>query len=123
MDPENTKYTTVWADSTKKSIILIRPDGTTVCKISEGDFISFQHREDGVRVEQFNYHVTDPGPRGFKYLPWREKEQRWATPVCDGFGRPSRYVVCYPSGLPTFGEHINWSTVGPLYGGKCPDEI
>jgi hypothetical protein len=117
----NNDITIVWLDKHKNACVLNRPKGT--CILREGQFIEYEGRETGVRIEKFIYKEDDIGPRGFKYLPWRKEEKRWATPVPDGFNRPSRFIVCYPSGSTTWGEHIKWNTVKHINGGKCPNEI
>ena len=97
------------------SIILTKCDGSTLI-INKGQFIEFEGRETGLRVDSFI--GNDPeGPIGMEYLPWRG--DRWATPMFGLRGNP-RFIICYPIGNPHYGQHIDWNTVKILNDGICP---
>ena len=88
--------------------------------LNVGDFITYEGRPDGVRIEQFTHKKSDPrGPIGFVYLPWRA-EGKWATPIFNLRGNP-RHIIAYPVGIDNYGEHIDWNNVKLLNGGRCPD--
>ena len=78
----------------------------TILKI--GDCIIYKSRELPVRIDRFIGNKDDPGPMGFEFLPWRG--DRWATPTYGLRGNP-RFIICPPSGLPHYGQHIDWDTV------------
>jgi len=103
--------TTVWANKTNaiKHVVLTKTNGEQVM-FKEGDFITYVGRPDGVRIVEIVGKYSEDGPRGFKYLPWRVEENRWATPQWSMRGDP-RYVICRPTGLPYFGQHIDWESV------------
>lgn len=44
------------------------------------------------------------------YLPWREDEKRFASFSWSMRG-DSRFIVCYPTGRNTQGQHIDWNKV------------
>jgi hypothetical protein len=111
--------TTTWTDDTKTAVLLIKKDGTEII-FRKGDFVSFENREDGVKIVDIRSGEEDPGPRGFQYLPWRAQEQRWATPIVSI--RQPRFIICYPSGNLTYGQHIDWESFSLLDGGKCPED-
>jgi len=113
---------TTWTDESKTAVLLKKKDGTEVV-FKQGDFISYEGREHGVKVVDIRFVSTEPGPRGFEYLPWRHDEQRWATPIFAGLGRQPRFVICYPSGTSSWGQHINWDSFNLLNDGKCPEEL
>ena len=73
--------------------------------IKVGDFIKFAKRPLGVRVLEFV--GKDPaGPMGMVYLPWLG--DKFAD-----YGQRDNpcFIVCYPIGLPHYGQHIQWDTV------------
>jgi hypothetical protein len=83
-------------------------NNTIILKI--GDCIIYKSRELPVRIDQFIGYRDDPnsGPLGFEYLPWRG--DRWGTPTWGLRGNP-RFIICPPTGLPHYGQHIEWDTV------------
>jgi hypothetical protein len=103
--------TTTWANKTdaNKTILLTKTSGEQVT-FKEGDFITYDGRETGVKVVEIVGKYSEDGPRGFKYLPWRQEQKRWATPQWSMKGDP-RYNICMPTGAPYFGQHINWDSV------------
>jgi hypothetical protein len=76
----------------------------TILKI--GDCIIYKTRDLPVRIDRFV--GSEQGPIGFEFLPWRG--ERWATPTCSLRGNP-RFIICPPTGLPHYGQHIDWDTV------------
>ena len=81
-----------------------------------GDFITHKRREDGAKIINFTGTHEKPGPIGIEYLPWRVN--RWATPLFSLKGNP-RHIICYPTGITHYGQHIEWITVELET--KCPD--
>ena len=71
-----------------------------------GDCIIYKTRELPVRIERFV--GKEDGPIGFEYLPWRGN--RWGTPTWGIRGNP-RFIICIPTGLPHYGQHIEWDTI------------
>lgn len=71
-----------------------------------GDCIIYKTRELPVRIEKFVGYQE--GPIGFEYLPWRG--ERWGTPTWGIRGNP-RFIICPPTGLPHYGQHIEWETI------------
>lgn len=112
--------TTQWINPTDNtSIFLTKQDGTKLT-LKVGDCITFRafsdisSRLDGVIITSFTSKdfKSNPntGPIGMTYLPWRKDEKRWAT-ASYGMRGDSRHVICYPTGTPHYGEHIEWDTV------------
>lgn len=105
------KTRSVWKDDSSKSFLLYRSEEDTVpLELNVNDFIRFDGREDGVKIVDIIGTKEEEGPRGFVYLPWRASESRWATPVFSLRGDP-RYIICYPAGLPHYGQHISLNTI------------
>lgn len=73
-----------------------------------GDCIIYKTRDLPVRIEKFVGKEDESGPIGFEYLPWRG--ERWGTPTWGLRGNP-RFIICIPTGLPHYGQHIEWDTV------------
>jgi hypothetical protein len=73
-----------------------------------GDCIIYKTRELPVRIERFVGYEDDSGPIGFEYLPWRG--ERWGTPTWGLRGNP-RFIICPPTGLPHYGQPLEWETV------------
>jgi hypothetical protein len=89
------------------SIQFQQNNNTIILKI--GDCIIYKGRELPVRIDRFiGYKDAEEGPIGFEFLPWRG--ERWATPTYGMRGNP-RFVICPPSGLPHYGQHIDWDSV------------
>jgi hypothetical protein len=79
--------------------------------IHKGDFITYDERDGtGVIVESFTGHDLE-GPIGLVYRPWREEENRWASTVVTISHGNLRHLICYPTGTPHYGLHINWESV------------
>ena len=93
-----------------KSIQFQSKNNTIILKI--GDCIIYKNRDLPVRIEKFvtydNSRESKPDPLGFEYLPWRG--DRWATPLFGLRGNP-RFIICPPSGLPHYGQHIDWDSI------------
>jgi len=86
------------------SVKLLKDDGTEMI-LAVGDFITYDGRPDGARIEKIS---GDKHPIGFEYLPWRGT--RWATPVFSLRGNP-RFIIMYPHGIDKYGQHIEWNSV------------
>jgi len=99
----------VWKDYASKTFLLYRSAyDTHPLELKPGLFISFNGREGGVKI--VNVLGYEDGPRGFTYLPWRESESRWATPVITLRG-DQRFIIVYPTGFPHYGQHIQLHTI------------
>jgi hypothetical protein len=93
------------------------PNSVTIHRVDKepqimkvGDFITYEGRsETGVMVVNFWGDEHKPGPNGFIYLPWRE-EGRWASEQISLRGN-SRCIICYPTGVRNYGQHIDWNTL------------
>jgi hypothetical protein len=93
-----------------------KSDGSIIY-IKKGTWMIFAGRPDKVIVDKiyplYKNNSIDKealGPCGISYLPWREKEVRFASPSCSMRGN-DRFIVCYPAGRNTYGLHINWDDV------------
>ena len=100
--------TTIWHNY-PNSILLTKDDGTQVI-IKTGDFIKFKTRELGVKITNIVGKETS-GPIGLEYLPW--KNDKWGDPVITLRGN-AYFIICYPTGIPHYGQHIMWNTVEHL---------
>ena len=109
-------WDTTSTDTTQ--VILTKENNETVT-LRVGDFITYEGRPDGVRIEGFTGERTEQGPIGMTYLPWRKEESRWATVVYSLRGN-MRHIIAHPCGTMKYGEHIIWDTVELLNGGVCP---
>jgi len=99
----------VWL-SKGDSVLLVKKCNERIT-ISVGDFITYEGRPDGVRVESFTSAKDEDGPIGMIYLPWRAGiPGRWATPIFTLRGNP-RHIIAMPYGIRHYGEHIDWETV------------
>ena len=97
-------------DTLYNAIILTKTDNETMI-LRIGDFITYNGRPDGVRIEEFTGGFDNSkGPIGMTYLPWRKEEQQWATPKWNLKGN-IRHIIAYPCGIERYGEHIDWNTV------------
>ena len=111
------------APNERTSVTLVKTDGSTLC-LTVGDFITFDGRivDPGVRIEYFTFNEEDQrGPSGLCYLPWREKERRWAQTSFSLHGN-HRHLICHPVGSKLFGQHVYWDSVKHLNLGLCPIE-
>ena len=106
--------TTEW-HTFEQSIIIHKDDGTNLL-VQVGEFIKYEGREGGVRVDKFIGNSI--GPWGMEYLPWRG--ERWATPEWSLRGN-QRFIICLPYGVEKYGQHIDWNTVEHVNNGICPD--
>jgi hypothetical protein len=80
-----------------------------------GDFVTYDGRDDtGVMITKFVGYRENSGPHGFYYLPWRDdptrETGRWANSLITLRGNP-RFIICYPVGIPHYGQHIIWNTL------------
>ena len=106
MNFESYETTTVTWENYPNSIRVQRKSNNIILKI--GDCIIYKSRELPVRIDKFVGKDDDPGPIGFEYLPWRG--DRWGTPTFGIRGNP-RFIICPPTGLPHYGQHIQWDSV------------
>lgn len=74
-----------------------------------GDYVTFEGRNGtGVLITDI-YGTKEGGPKGLTYLPFRDSENRWASPIFSLRGDP-RFLICPPGGSMHYGLHINWET-------------
>ena len=115
--------TVFWTSLDSIRTITITKDNNEIMTLNVGDFITYEGRPDGVRIEQFTHKKSDPrGPIGLVYIPWRPLTNSWATPIFNLRGNP-RHLIAYPVGIDNYGEHIDWNTIKLLNRGHCPDKI
>jgi hypothetical protein len=98
-----------WNNKEHTEILLTKTNGTLILK--EKDYIRYEGRELGVRIEKFAWSKGDIGPIGFTYLPWRG--DRWATIAFNLAKGDIRRLICNPTGVErgVWGEMIDWETV------------
>ena len=97
----------VWKDT--ETFYLYKNEDTSPLELSVNDFIYWEGREEGAKIVKVLGMANEVGPRGFTYLPWR-KEGRWATPMITLRG-DARFIICYPSGVHHYGQHIPLHTI------------
>jgi hypothetical protein len=104
--------TTTISWETYPSSILVKASDGSSSVFSVGDFVWFEGRDEAEPGVLLTMIVGDetPGPKGVTYLPWRYKEQRWATPHISWNG-DNRFLICFPHGMIHRGVHIDWSTM------------
>lgn len=90
--------------------------------IKIGDFVSCKSRDTGFKIINFTGREDASGPIGIIYLPWRSEQQKWATPLFTLRGDP-RHIICYPCGIPHFGQHEPFNSFELLNNGICPDVV
>ena len=113
----NLKTTLLWIDKADKTKALLTKGNGETLVLSVGDFITYEGRPHGVRIDSFTHKYDEDGPIGFTYLPWRHTERRWGSYSFSLRGN-TRHVIVYPCGIPHFGEHINLNSIVKLP--KCP---
>ena len=113
----------LWKDPNDKTCAILTKESNETITLKIGDFITYKGRPEdskGVRIEEFTWKSTDnQGPIGLIYLPWRTKENRWATLVWSMKGNP-RHLIAFPVGVVHYGQHVEWETVELMNGGVCP---
>ncbi len=78
-----------------------------------GDYVTFEGRNGtGVLITDI-IGSEEEGPKGITYLPFRDCENRWATPVYSLRGDP-RFLICPPGGSLHYGLHIPWETFAKI---------
>ena len=97
--------TNVTWDNYPNSVQVHRKVNNIILKI--GDCFIYKSRDLPVRIDKF-VSKDDSGPMGFEYLPWRG--DRWGTPSF-GLRGNLRFIICPPTGLPHYGQHIDWDTI------------
>jgi hypothetical protein len=108
--------TTTW-DVKPISIKLTKNNGDELI-LKVGQFIIYNGREYGVKIEEFTYNKDDDGPIGMIYIPWRG--DKWADIVFSISRGNLRHIICYPYGYIHYGIHIKWYTVELVNNGVCP---
>ena len=115
----NLQTSVLWIDAADKTKVIYTKENGEKLLLSVGDFITYEGRPDGVRIDSFTHAYEKPGPIGFTYRPWRPEGRRWAS-LSFGLRGDDRHVIAYPCGMPHFGQHINWATIKKLP--YCPKE-
>ena len=117
-NPEGVFWT---SDGSDTKVNVYRSTGT-VLALKVGDFISYNRRTTGVRIDEFTYRKNDIGPMGFTYSSWRESTNDWAEFAFSmkGWKCNRRHVIAYPVGYPHYGLHIDWDSVHLVGDGTCP---
>ena len=117
-NPEGVFWT---SDGSDTKVNVYRSTGT-VLALKVGDFISYNRRTTGVRIDEFTYRKNDIGPMGFTYSSWRESTNDWAEFAFSmkGWNCNSRHVIAYPVGYQHYGLHIDWDSVHLVGDGTCP---
>lgn len=114
--------TLFWKDPSDNTYAILTKTNNEIITLKVGDFITYDGRPDGVRIEGFTYKSTDPrGPIGLTYLPWRLLEQRWAS-ISWSFKGNTRHLIAFPVGAPHYGEQVEWDSVTLMNDGVCPDK-
>jgi hypothetical protein len=100
----------VWKDFYDKSFYLYRNDEDEHPLVLYPNLcITWDGRQDYVKIVEVYGNESETGPRGFTYLPYR-KEGRWSTPAFSLRG-DVRFIICYPAGFPHYGIHIPLDTI------------
>ena len=106
----------VWTNDKKNEFQYYKENGTSIT-ICLGTWLLLPNRPDKVIVDKIYSlyknkidSLESNGPCGISYLPWRENENRFASPSFSMRGN-SRFIVCYPVGRNTYGSHIDWDKV------------
>ena len=113
--------TVLWIDTNDHTKVILRKDSDETLVLSVGDFITYEGRPDGVRIEGFTFTNKEherEGPIGMTYIPWRPKEKRWASISWSLMRGNNRHIIAFPCGRSHFGEHIDWNTMYKL--DECP---
>ena len=84
---------------------LLKP-GCVPLELSVGDVISLNIYPEGVKIVKFYGVITEQGPRGFTYIPWNSKEQKWANPP-QSIRVDPRYILCEPAGVGHYGTVVS----------------
>ena len=116
MDTQYEPWNSMWTNQKKDEFIYYKRDGTSVT-IGKGNWLKLPNRNDKVIVDRLysldkskEGYSTACGPIGMTYVPWRENEKRFASPLFSMRGN-GRFIVCYPTGINTYGSHIDWDLV------------
>ena len=75
-------------------------------ELTEEDFIVTNLYPDGIKIVKFYGVITEQGPRGFTYVPWNPKEERWASPPQSMRVDP-RFILCEPAGVGHYGMIVS----------------
>lgn len=113
----------LWKDPNDKTCAILTKESNEIITLKIGDFITYKGRPEdskGVRIQEFTWKSSDDrGPIGLIYLPWRTKENCWATVAWSIKGNP-RHLIAFPVGVVHYGQHVEWETVELMNGGICP---
>jgi len=119
MNNTRNEWSAHWIDETKKSFDVKMKD-QTFKTFQKGTWIKLPGRNDKVIIDSIisPYNNDDKtkiptinvGPHGITYLPWRDDEKRFASMSFTIRGN-QRFIICYPTGLNHYGQHINWELV------------
>jgi len=104
----SSKTRSVWHDFSEKQFKLYF-DKDTFIILGPHDTITWDARKNTYcKIVNVFGKENDEGPRGFTYLPCIDG--KWSSPIVTLRG-DARFIICYPSGLRTFGIHINLHTI------------
>jgi len=103
----NTSNVTITWDVYPTSINVLNNEDGSMKLFAVGDFVWFDSREEGAGVVIREMYGNQKGPIGMTYLPWRYEKNCWASTLMTLKGDP-RFIVCYPTGLTHYGQHVNW---------------
>ena len=110
MQTQNEAWHAIWSNGSKPGFTLLKSDGTNLI-ITKWCWVTLPGRNDKCIITKlFSLNKEDIGPNGMTYLPWREDEKRFASFSWSMRG-DSRFIVCYPTGRNTYGQHIDWDKV------------
>ena len=116
-------WSAIWCDPLKKDAFQVNLKNGTILTIKKGSWLKLPNRDDMVMVDsittKMNWDVTYVGPVGITYLPWRYNVRRFASILWSMRGN-HRFIICYPMGRDTYGQHIDWEQVEV---GEEPDNI
>jgi hypothetical protein len=99
----------IWHDA-QGTVDYYPPGADTPILLQSGDHVAMEVGNRQYERVKINFigRLTELGPRGFTYLPWRG--DRWATPVVTLRG-DVRFAICFPSGAPHYGRHMTPGTL------------
>jgi hypothetical protein len=104
-------WESVWINNGNKNSFTFNKKNGKIETLSLGNWIKLPNRNDKVIIDKiYSLKDTDIGPVGISYLPWRYNEQKFANVEYSMRGNV-RFIVCYPTGLNTYGHHIDWDNL------------
>ena len=96
----------LWKNYDTQTVHLFKPGSTVPLELSPGDFISSELYPFGVKIVKFYGVITEQGPRGFTFVPWKQDEKKWANPPQSVRVDP-RYILCEPAGVGHYGMVVS----------------